>query len=88
MQFVKLDTDKEEAMATRLNIMDSPTLLFYDFAVDAKATLKGRLEGKSSKEKILQLCEQYFPVRTVTNLATGDENINKLTGEKREFWWG
>ena len=30
VRFVKLDTDKEETMAARLNIMGLPTLLFLD----------------------------------------------------------
>jgi len=30
VRFVKLDTDKEESMAARLNIMGLPTLLFLD----------------------------------------------------------
>ena len=88
VQFVKLDTDNEEAMATRLNIMDTPTLIFYDFADGTKATLKGRSEGKITKEKILELCELYFPTRTVSQPTIVDEGINKPTGEKREFWWG
>merc|ERR1712008_530834 len=55
VRFVKLDTDKDEAMATRLNIMGLPTLLFLDKFTspeeetdeesEAKAVLKGRLEG-------------------------------------------
>jgi len=69
VRFVKMDTDKEEAMAARLNIMGLPTLLFLDefkpqegddSPPAAKAVLKGRLEGAIRKERILELCEQYF----------------------------
>ena len=76
VRFVKLDTDKEETMAARLNIMGLPTLLFLDeFKANegdaappaAKAVLKGRLEGAIRKEKILELCEQYFFEGPVTN---------------------
>lgn len=66
--FVKLDTDQEEEMASRLNIMGLPTLLFLDKyqAVDdsenpdARAVLKGRIEGAMQKKSILELVEHYF----------------------------
>lgn len=69
VRFVKLDTDKEEVMATRLNIMGLPTLLFLDKyepkegeegTPGAKAVLKGRIEGALRKQNILDLCEHYF----------------------------
>jgi thiol-disulfide isomerase/thioredoxin len=70
VRFVKLDTDKDEAMAARLNIMGLPTLLFLDKyesdgtdepgAEGAKAVLKGRIEGAMRKQNILDLCEHYF----------------------------
>lgn len=70
VRFVKLDTDKDEAMAARLNIMGLPTLLFLDKyessgkdeagAEGAKAVLKGRIEGAMRKQNIKDLCEHYF----------------------------
>jgi thiol-disulfide isomerase/thioredoxin len=71
VRFVKLDTDKDEAMAARLNIMGLPTLLFLDKfegkdeegseeEQEAKAVLKGRIEGALRKQNILDLCEYYF----------------------------
>jgi thiol-disulfide isomerase/thioredoxin len=70
VRFVKLDTDKDEQMAARLNIMGLPTLLFLDKfeqkddeseeAQDAKAVLKGRIEGALRKQNIMDLCEHYF----------------------------
>jgi thioredoxin-like negative regulator of GroEL len=67
--FVKLDTDQDENMAARLNIMGLPTLLFLDKYVpkegaeenqQAKAVLKGRIEGALQKHQIKDLCEHYF----------------------------
>ena len=68
VQFVKLDTDKDETMAARLNIMGLPTLLFLDKYEpkesdenqQAKAVLKGRIEGALRKENIKEQCEHYF----------------------------
>ena len=71
VRFVKLDTDKEETMAARLNIMGLPTLLFLDKyepkegevnnnQPQAKAVLKGRIEGALRKDVIMELCEFYF----------------------------
>lgn len=69
VRFVKIDTDKDEAMAARLNIMGLPTLLFLDKFTgedgkdeesEAKAVLKGRLEGAIRKEQIIEFCEHYF----------------------------
>lgn len=69
VRFVKLDTDRDEAMASRLNIMGLPTLLFLDKyepkdegeeTEGAKAVLKGRIEGAIRKQNILDLCEHYF----------------------------
>ena len=53
-------------MAARLNIMGLPTLLFLDKfegtdeESEAKAVLKGRLEGAIRKEQIIEFCEHYF----------------------------
>jgi thiol-disulfide isomerase/thioredoxin len=70
VRFVKLDTDKDETMAARLNIMGLPTLLFLDKfegtdegsedEQEAKAVLKGRIEGALRKDNIVDLCEHYF----------------------------
>jgi thiol-disulfide isomerase/thioredoxin len=65
VKFVKLDTDQEEEMASRLNIMGLPTLLFLDKYQDdenpdARAVLKGRIEGAMQKKSILDLVEHYF----------------------------
>jgi len=70
VRFAKLDTDKDEAMAARLNIMGLPTLLFLDKfepkdegseeEKSAKAVLKGRIEGALRKDNIIDLCEFYF----------------------------
>jgi thioredoxin-like negative regulator of GroEL len=70
VRFAKLDTDKDEAMASRLNIMGLPTLLFLDKfepkdegpeeQQNAKAVLKGRIEGALRKQNIIDLCEYYF----------------------------
>jgi len=73
VRFAKLDTDKEETMAARLNIMGLPTLLFLDkYEGDgngdgsdgenpkANAVLKGRLEGALRKDMIVKLCNYYF----------------------------
>ena len=52
VRFVKIDTDQEQEMAARLNIMGLPTLLFLDkfepeegSTEEAKAVLKDRIEG-------------------------------------------
>lgn len=69
VRFAKLDTDKEENMAARLNIMGLPTLLFLDkyeatspeeASDDARAVLKGRIEGALRKQNIKDLCDFYF----------------------------
>jgi thiol-disulfide isomerase/thioredoxin len=69
VRMVKLDTDKEEAMAARLNIMGLPTLLFLDQYVPkegekaqegARAVLKGRIEGALRKQNIVDLVNHYF----------------------------
>jgi thioredoxin-like negative regulator of GroEL len=69
VRFVKLDTDKDEQMAARLNIMGLPTLLFLDKyepkegepeTQDASAVLKGRIEGALRKDNIVDLCNHYF----------------------------
>jgi thioredoxin-like negative regulator of GroEL len=69
VRFVKLDTDKDEQMAARLNIMGLPTLLFLDkyepkdeepATQDASAVLKGRIEGALRKDNIVDLCNHYF----------------------------
>jgi thiol-disulfide isomerase/thioredoxin len=69
VRFVKLDTDKDETMAARLNIMGLPTLLFlgkYEAKdggledQEASAVLKGRIEGALRKDNIVDLCNHYF----------------------------
>jgi thiol-disulfide isomerase/thioredoxin len=68
VRFCKLDTDKDETMAARLNIMGLPTLLFLDKYeakegeedAGARALLKGRIEGAMRKDSILELCEHHF----------------------------
>ena len=68
VRFCKIDTDKEEQIAGRLNVMGLPTLMFLDKATEAEgaepasnqAALKGRIEGAIRKDDILQLCEHYF----------------------------
>jgi hypothetical protein len=64
VRFVKLDTDKDESMAARLQIQGLPTLLFLDkYEGDedgAKAVLKGRIEGALRKTDIVSLCEHYY----------------------------
>eukprot|EP00525_Craspedostauros_australis_P008910 CAMPEP_0198116428 /NCGR_PEP_ID=MMETSP1442-20131203/12245_1 /TAXON_ID= /ORGANISM="Craspedostauros australis, Strain CCMP3328" /LENGTH=176 /DNA_ID=CAMNT_0043774241 /DNA_START=111 /DNA_END=641 /DNA_ORIENTATION=+ len=67
VRFAKLDTDKDEQMASQLNIMGLPTLLFLDkFEGDenanpeARAVLKGKIEGALRKDNIKELCEFYF----------------------------
>lgn len=68
VQFVKMDTDKDDVMAARLNIMGLPTLLFLekyepkegDENPQASAVLRGRIEGALQKKSIIDLCEHYF----------------------------
>jgi len=74
VRFVKLDTDREESMAARLNIMGLPTLLFLseykkpegeegndeDADKTPKAVLHGRIEGALRKDSIMALCDHYF----------------------------
>jgi thiol-disulfide isomerase/thioredoxin len=68
VRFVKLDTDKNEAMAARLNIMGLPTLLFLEKFVPkegekdqpASAVLRGRVEGAMQKKSILDLVDHHF----------------------------
>lgn len=69
VRMVKLDTDRDETMAARLNIMGLPTLLFLDQYIPkegqddqggARAVLKGRIEGALRKQTIIDLCEHYF----------------------------
>jgi len=68
VRFCKLDTDKEENMAARLQIEGLPTILFLDAHTpegadeDAPkmAALKGRIEGGLPKDLIVGLCEFYF----------------------------
>ena len=68
VRFAKLDTDQDEAMAARLNIMGLPTLLFLDKyqaepgeeVEGARAVLKGRIEGALRKQNILDLCNFHF----------------------------
>jgi thioredoxin 1 len=68
VRFVKMDTDKEQDMAARLNIMGLPTLMFLDAleleegedAGEAKAALKNKIEGAITKESIVDLCNYHF----------------------------
>jgi len=69
VRFVKLDTDLEPDMATRLGIMGLPTLLYLkknddDDAVEEGkapvATLVERVEGALTKQSILDLCDHHF----------------------------
>jgi len=68
VRFVKLDTDKDPEMASRLNIMGLPTLMFLDkyeategeTDTGAAALLKEKIEGAIQKESIIALCEYLF----------------------------
>jgi thiol-disulfide isomerase/thioredoxin len=67
VRFAKLDTDADPVMASRLNIMGLPTLMFlnkYEGDVDEetgpRATLLQRIEGAISKDSIVSLCEHLF----------------------------
>merc|ERR1712194_328858 len=69
VRFVKLDTDLEPDMATRLGIMGLPTLLYLkknddDEAVEEGkapvATLVERIEGALTKQSIMDLCDHHF----------------------------
>lgn len=68
VRFCKIDTDKEEQMAGRLNVMGLPTLMFLDKATEEEgaepgsnqAAMKGKIEGAIRKDDIVQLCEHYF----------------------------
>jgi thioredoxin 2 len=67
VRFVKLDTDKHEMMAARLNIQGLPTLLFLDkyepkdeSQPKAMAVLKGRIEGAMRKDTIIALANHHF----------------------------
>jgi len=70
VRFVKMDTDLEETMAARLNIMGLPTLLFLDKyepkeddppeKQTAAAVLKDRIEGALRKDMIVELAEHHF----------------------------
>jgi len=70
VRFVKLDTDLEPQMASRLGIMGLPTLLFLDKnKEDAEAVaegkapaavLKERIEGALRKQSIVDLCMYHF----------------------------
>ncbi len=69
VRFVKLDTDLEPQMASRLGIMGLPTLLFLDRNKDEEAVaegkapaavLKERIEGALRKQSIVDLCMYHF----------------------------
>jgi len=68
VRFVKLDTDKDPNMASRLNVMGLPTLMFLDkyepkegdANPGAQAVLKEKIEGAISKDSIVALCEYLF----------------------------
>jgi len=66
VRFVKLDTEKEEQMASRLHIQGLPTILFLSKLGDGLSgginggALRDRIEGAINKEDILSLCEKHF----------------------------
>ena len=69
VRMVKLDTDKNEEMAARLNIQGLPSLLFLNKyepkegesdQPKAMAVLKGKIEGAMRKDTIMELAEHYF----------------------------
>eukprot|EP01083_Nonionella_stella_P048167 128973_1 len=69
VRFLKMDTDLEPDMATRLGIMGLPTLLFLDKNDDTEAVeegkppvaiLKERVEGALRKQSIMDLCDHHF----------------------------
>lgn len=69
VRFVKLDTDLEPDMATRLGVMGLPTLLYLKKNDDTEAVEEGkapvamlveRIEGALSKQSILDLCNHHF----------------------------
>jgi thioredoxin len=68
VRFVKLDTDADNEMASRLNVMGLPTLMFLDkyepkegdTSPGAQAVLKEKIEGAIKKESIVDLCEYLF----------------------------
>lgn len=70
VRFVKIDTDLEPQMASRLGIMGLPTLLFLDknkedaeSVAEGKApaaVLKERIEGAIRKQSIVDLCTYHF----------------------------
>jgi len=69
VRFVKLDTDLEPDMATRLGVMGLPTLLYLKKNDDTEAVEEGkapvamlveRIEGALSKQSILDLCDHHF----------------------------
>lgn len=69
VRFVKIDTDLEPEMATRLSVMGLPTLLFLAKNDDTEAVaegkapmavLKERIEGALRKDSIKDVCEYHF----------------------------
>eukprot|EP00815_Leptocylindrus_aporus_P012244 CAMPEP_0116062134 /NCGR_PEP_ID=MMETSP0322-20121206/7550_1 /TAXON_ID=163516 /ORGANISM="Leptocylindrus danicus var. apora, Strain B651" /LENGTH=148 /DNA_ID=CAMNT_0003547327 /DNA_START=156 /DNA_END=602 /DNA_ORIENTATION=+ len=66
VRFVKLDTDKDPEISTRLNIMGLPTLLFLSGKTDEEGgdqsvgVLRDRIEGALRKESIVGICNYYF----------------------------
>jgi len=67
VRFCKIDTDKEEVAASRMQIAGLPTLLFLDEyraegeeGGSGQTALKGRIEGAYPKDMIVQLCEYFF----------------------------
>jgi thioredoxin-like negative regulator of GroEL len=67
VRMVKLDTDKHEDMAARLNVQGLPTLLFLDkyepkddSQPKAMAVLKGKIEGAMRKDTIVALVNHHF----------------------------
>jgi len=65
VRFVKLDTEKEASMASKLGIAGLPTLLFLDEIADGSGPLDGggllaRVEGAIMKDHLISLCDQHF----------------------------
>ena len=61
VRFLKMDTDIEDQMAARLNIMGLPTLLFLEKdGPESKAVLKERIEGALTKDSIVKVCDYHF----------------------------
>ena len=87
VRFVTIDTEKEEMMAARYRIDDLPTLLFWDTNEGdevPKAVLKAHLEGAIRKDKILQLCEQYFSLKAKADSKIVESSVPEIADEGKE----